>query len=112
VLVRRGDVLTDGQRRRIAIARALLRDAPIVVLDAADAELSTAERQPVLAALAALRDGRTAIVSSRDPETITGMDRVLWLERGGVHEDGPPSDLAADADSRLAGWLRTQDEIV
>ncbi|WP_193105179.1 ABC transporter transmembrane domain-containing protein [Brachybacterium sp. FME24] len=112
VLVRRGNVLTDGQRRRIAIARALLRDAPIVVLDAADADLSTAERQPVLAALAALVQGRTAIVSSRDPETITAMDRVLWFESSDVREDGAPTALAADPSSRLARWLRTQDESV
>lgn len=112
VLVRRGDVLTDGQRRRVAIARALLRDAPIVVLDAADAGLSGAERRPVLAALAALAEGRTAIVRSRDPETVTAMDRVLWFEGGEVREDGGPSALAADPDSRLATWLRAQDEAV
>ncbi|MGO2774598.1 MAG: ABC transporter transmembrane domain-containing protein [Brachybacterium tyrofermentans] len=112
VLVRRGDVLTDGQRRRVAIARALLRDAPIVVLDAADAGLSGAERRPVLAALAALTEGRTAIVRSRDPETVTAMDRVLWFEGGEVREDGGPSALGADPDSRLATWLRAQDETV
>lgn len=112
VLVRRGDVLTDGQRRRVAIARALLRDAPIVVLDAADAGLSGAERRPVLAALAALAEGRTAIVRSRDPETVTAMDRVLWFGGGEVREDGAPSVLAADPDSSLATWLRAQDETV
>ncbi|MGP9683360.1 ABC transporter transmembrane domain-containing protein [Brachybacterium sp. AOP3-A1-3] len=112
VLVRRGDVLTDGQRRRVAIARALLRDAPIVVLDAADAGLSGAERRPVLAALAALAEGRTAIVRSRDPETVTAMDRVLWFEGGEVREDGTPAVLASDPDSRLTTWLRAQDETV
>ncbi|MDN5688518.1 MAG: ATP-binding cassette domain-containing protein, partial [Brachybacterium sp.] len=110
VLRRRGDVLTDGQRRRVAIARALLRDAPIVVLDAADADLSAAERRPVLAALATLGQGRTAIVSSRDPETIAALDRVLWFEDGQVLEDGAPSALATDQGSRLARWLRSQDE--
>ena len=110
VLRRRGDVLTDGQRRRVAIARALLRDAPIVVLEAADADLSAAERRPVLAALATLGQGRTAIVSSRDPETIAGLDRVLWFEDGQVLEDGAPSALATEPDSRLARWLRSQDE--
>lgn len=110
VLRRRGDVLSDGQRRRVAIARALLRDAPIVVLEAADADLSVAERHPVMAALATLGEGRTAIVSSRDPETVSTLDRVLWFEAGQIREDGAPSTLAADPDSRLARWLRSQGE--
>ncbi|MGP5098528.1 ABC transporter transmembrane domain-containing protein [Brachybacterium alimentarium] len=112
VLVGRGNVLSDGQRRRIAIARALLRDAPIVVLDAADSGLSGAERRPVMAALVTLLEGRTAIVSSRDPETVAATDRVLWFEGGEVREDGAPSVLAAQEDSRLARWLRSQDESV
>ncbi|MGO2755208.1 MAG: ABC transporter ATP-binding protein [Brachybacterium alimentarium] len=112
VLVGRGNVLSDGQRRRIAIARALLRDAPIVVLDAADSGLSGAERRPVMAALVTLLEGRTAIVSSRDPETVAAADRVLWFEGGEVREDGAPSVLAAQEDSRLARWLRSQDESV
>ncbi|MFC7455936.1 ABC transporter transmembrane domain-containing protein [Brachybacterium sp. GCM10030267] len=112
VLFRRGDVLTDGQRRRVAIARALVRDAPVVVLDAADADLSGPERRPVLRALATLIEGRTAIVRSRDPETIAEMDRVLWLEAGDIREDGEPSALAADPGTRLATWLSRQDDSV
>src|SRR5699024_10825597 len=54
LLTRRGAALTDGQRRRLAIARAVLRDAPIVVLDRADADLAATEREGVLEALAAL----------------------------------------------------------
>ncbi|MFC7376194.1 MULTISPECIES: ABC transporter transmembrane domain-containing protein [unclassified Brachybacterium] len=112
VLYRRGDVLADGQRRRVAIARALVRDAPVVVLDAADADLSGPERRPVLRALATLIEGRTALVRSRDPETIAEMDRVLWLDAGDIREDGAPSTLATDPGTRLATWLSRQDDSV
>jgi len=105
LLVRRGAALTDGRRRRLAIARALLRDAPVVLLDRADAELAPRERAEVLAALDALAEGRTVLVHSRDPETVRGVDRVLWFEDGRLVEDGHPDQLAEDPHSRLSSWL-------
>ncbi|MFD4007557.1 ATP-binding cassette domain-containing protein [Brachybacterium paraconglomeratum] len=110
LLVRRGAALTDRRRRRIAIARALLRDAPVVLLDRADAELAPRERAEVLAALDTLGEGRTALIHSRDPETVLGADRVLWFEDGRLVEDGDPGALAADPDSRLATWLLEADD--
>lgn len=110
LLVRRGAALTDGRRRRIAIARALLRDAPVVLLDRADAELAPRERAEVLAALDALGEGRTVLIHSRDPETVRGADRVLWFEDGRLVEDGHPDLLADDPDSRLATWLLEADD--
>lgn len=110
LLVRRGAALTDGRRRRIAIARALLRDAPVVLLDRADAELAPRERAEVLAALDALGEGRTVLIHSRDPETVRGADRVLWFEDGRLVEDGHPDRLADDPDSRLATWLLEADD--
>ncbi|WP_311199879.1 ATP-binding cassette domain-containing protein [Brachybacterium paraconglomeratum] len=110
LLVRRGAALTDGRRRRIAIARALLRDAPVVLLDRADAELAPRERAEVLAALDALGEGRTVLIHSRDPETVRGADRVLWFEDGRLVEDGHPDRLADDPDSRLAIWLLEADD--
>ena len=110
VLARRGAALTDGSRRRIAIARALLRDAPIVVLDGADEDLAGTERDAVLTSLAALTAGRTAIVASREPATVTGMDRVVWFRDGAISEDAAPSALTEDPDSQYATWLRALEE--
>ena len=109
-LARRGAALSDGQRRRIAITRALLRNAPVVVLDDADADLAPADRDAVHRALASLTAGRTALISSREPETILGADRALCFESGVLAEDGAPARLAADPDSWLAVWLHTTAE--
>ena len=109
-LARRGAALSDGQRRRIAITRALLRNAPVVVLDDADADLAPAERDAVHRALDALTAGRTALISSQEPETILGADRALCFESGVLAEDGAPARLAADPDSWLAVWLHTAAE--
>lgn len=109
-LARRGAALTDGQRRRLAITRALLRDAPVVVLEDADADLMPAERDAVQRALGALTAGRTALISSREPETILDADRVLCFEAGALAEDGAPAELADDPDSWLAVWLRSTSE--
>ena len=109
-LLRRGEDLSDGQRRRIAIARALLRDAPIVVLDGADADIAPTERDAVRSGLAALVDGRTALIHSRDPENILTTDRVLWFESGDLTEDGAPGQLAEDPDSWLSSWIHAADQ--
>ena len=91
-------------------ARALLRDAPVVVLEDADADLMPAERDAVQRALGALTAGRTALISSREPETILDADRVLCFEAGALAEDGAPAELADDPDSWLAVWLRSTAE--
>lgn len=109
-LTRRGAALTDGQRRVIAITRALLRDAPVVLLDDADADLAPAERDLVQRALAALTDGRTALLSSQEPESILAADRALCFESGVLAEDGVPAQLAEDPDSWLAVWFHTAGE--
>ncbi|HEX7353047.1 ABC transporter transmembrane domain-containing protein [Brachybacterium sp.] len=109
VLVRRGAGLSDGQRRRIAITRALLREAPVVVLDGADEDLAHAEREDVRRALDVLAAGRTTLISSRDRETILAADRVLCFESGDLAEDGAPAPLAEDPDSWLSSWLHAAD---
>lgn len=106
LLIQRGSALSDGQRRRLAVARALLRDAPIVVLDQADADLAPRERDEVLDALDTLITGRTAIISSRQAETLLGADRIVWFAGGVIVEDASPAELSADPDSHFAHWLR------
>ena len=82
----------------------------MVVLEDADADLMPAERDAVQRALGALTAGRTALISSREPETILDADRVLCFEAGALAEDGAPAELADDPDSWLAVWLHTTAE--
>ena len=104
----RGDTLSGGQRQRIAIARALVRDAPIVILDEATTGLDPASRALVQTSIRELTRGRTTMAISHDLSTVEDLDRVLWLEDGGILEDGSPEQLLADPESRVARWASAQ----
>lgn len=82
-----GRRLSTGQRRRIALARAFLRDAPLVLLDEPTADLDPASTELVARAIDQLRVGRTVVLVAHRPELAARADRVLRLERGRiVHE--------------------------
>jgi ABC-type transport system involved in cytochrome bd biosynthesis fused ATPase/permease subunit len=81
--------LSGGERRRLAIARALLRDAPVLVLDEPTAGLDAAARDALLPALRALVEGRTALVVTHDPEVLAWAGRVVHVEDGRVREVAP-----------------------
>jgi ATP-binding cassette subfamily B protein len=100
--------LSGGQRQRLAVARAMLRKAPVVILDEATAGLDPASRDSVLSALDQLTEGRTSITITHDLNSAQSCDRVIWLEDGEIVEDGPPQSLQANPDSRFAGWVRRQ----
>jgi ATP-binding cassette subfamily B protein len=100
--------LSGGQRQRLAVARAMLRKAPVVILDEATAGLDPASRDSVLSALDRLTEGRTSITITHDINSAQSCDRVIWLEDGEIVEDGPPQSLLANPGSRFAGWVRRQ----
>lgn len=113
VLGARGDTLSGGQRQRIAIARALLRDTPVVVLDEATTGLDPRSRAQVSASLRELTRGRTTISITHDATQALAADRVVWLEGGRIVEDGAPDELMAQSDSRVRQWVehaRDQDQ--
>lgn len=85
----RGATLSGGQRQRIAIARALLRDSPVVVLDEATTGLDPDNAVAVREAIDTLTQGRTTIVVTHDEHTARACDRVVWIENGRVRWDGP-----------------------
>jgi ABC-type multidrug transport system fused ATPase/permease subunit len=78
----RGRRLSGGQRQRIAIARALVRNTPVLVLDEPTTGLDAAARDALLAPLRDLARGRTTVVISHDPEVLSWADRVVNLEDG------------------------------
>lgn len=86
--------LSGGQIRRIGIARALLRDAPVVIMDEPGEGLDGATAARLWSAAAARLAGRTLIVVSHQPEWVAHCDRVIVLDRGRVVGDGPPAALA------------------
>jgi ATP-binding cassette subfamily B protein len=89
----RGVKLSGGQRQRIAIARAFLKDAPILLLDEATAALDSESEEAIREALARLMRGRTVIAIAHRLATLRNFDRVVMLKAGKIIEDGPPDRL-------------------
>src|ERR1700733_15372481 len=89
----RGMKLSGGQRQRLAIARAFLMDAPIVLLDEATSALDTESEQSIQEALARLFRGRTVIAIAHRLSTLDAFDRIVVMDRGRIVEDGAPRRL-------------------
>jgi subfamily B ATP-binding cassette protein MsbA len=91
----RGVKLSGGQRQRIAIARAFLKDAPVLVLDEATSALDAESERHVQEALATLMRGRTTLVIAHRLSTVENADRIVVLERGRIVEIGSHNELIA-----------------
>ena len=91
----RGARLSGGQRQRIAIARAILKDSPILILDEATSELDSESEMYVQKALANLMVGRTTFVIAHRLGTIRRADKILVLEDGQIRESGTHTELMA-----------------
>ncbi|WP_245263412.1 ABC transporter ATP-binding protein [Azorhizobium doebereinerae] len=89
----RGVKLSGGQRQRIAIARAFLKNAPLLILDEATSALDTEAEESIREALESLMTGRTVITIAHRLSTLRNFDRILVLKGGAVVEDGAPDDL-------------------
>jgi subfamily B ATP-binding cassette protein MsbA len=93
----RGQNLSGGQRQRISIARALLKDAPVLILDEATAALDNESERRVQQELAILMKGRTTLVIAHRLSTIEAADRIIVLDRGSILEQGTHAELIARA---------------
>jgi subfamily B ATP-binding cassette protein MsbA len=98
----RGQKLSGGQRQRLAIARALLKNSPILILDEATSALDVESEQLVQDALANLMRNRTAFVIAHRLSTVRRADKIIALERGRVAEIGRHDELLANPDSVYA----------
>ena len=91
----RGVKLSGGQKQRLSIARALLKDAPILILDEATSAVDTATEHAIQEALTRLRQGRTCIVIAHRLSTIRAADQILVLESGQIVERGTHREIVA-----------------
>ena len=85
--------LSGGQRQRLAIARALLKDSPIVLLDEATSSLDSQSEELIRQALDRLMQARTVVAIAHRLSTLRSFDRIVVLDRGRVVQDGSPDDL-------------------
>ncbi len=109
-----GAKLSGGERQRISIARALLKNAPIVLLDEATASLDVENETKVQGALSRLLAGKTVLVIAHRMRTVEAADKIVVLADGKVAEEGAPSELLkkengifkrmAQLQSESAGW--------
>jgi ABC-type multidrug transport system fused ATPase/permease subunit len=93
VIGERGARLSGGERQRLAIARALLRDPPILILDEATAHLDAEAERDLQDAIARLTAGRTVLVIAHRLVTASRADRIVVLDRGVIVEEGAPHAL-------------------
>ena len=95
VIGENGDTLSGGERQRISIARAILKDAPIVLLDEATASLDVENESKIQQSISELVKNKTVIIIAHRMRTIANADKVVVLQNGQVVETGSPAELKA-----------------
>ncbi len=104
-----GSELSGGERQRISIARAFLKDAPIILLDEASASLDVENETAIQTALSRLIRNKTVMVIAHRMRTVSGADKIVVLADGVVQESGKPSELMQKG-GIFANMVRTQNE--
>ena len=103
-----GAKLSGGERQRISIARALLKDAPIVLLDEATASLDVENETKVQGALSRLLTGKTVLVIAHRMRTVEAADKIVVLADGKVAEEGSPAELLKKEDGLFRRMTKLQ----
>ena len=102
----RGIKLSGGQRQRIAIARAILKDVPILILDEATSALDSESEALIQRSLETLMDSRTSLVIAHRLSTIAKLDRIIVMENGQIIEDGRHDELITQNGAYARLWQR------
>jgi len=90
-----GETLSGGERQRISIARALLKDAPVILLDEATASLDAENETKIQSGISELVRNKTVIIIAHRMRTVLGADHIVVLDAGTVAEQGTPAELIA-----------------
>ena len=109
VIGENGSTLSGGERQRISIARALLKDAPVILLDEATASLDVENETAVQEAISGLVQNKTVLIIAHRMRTVMGADKVVVLAEGNVVEIGAPQELA-DKSGAFAHMVELQQE--
>jgi ATP-binding cassette subfamily B multidrug efflux pump len=102
----RGVKLSGGQRQRIAIARVMLKDAPILLLDEATSALDSEVEEAIQTSLYQLMEGKTVVAIAHRLSTIAAMDRLIVVDQGRIVEEGNHESLLAKGDLYARLWAR------
>lgn len=102
-----GETLSGGERQRVSIARALLKDAPIVLLDEATASLDVENETKIQAGISALVQNKTGLIIAHRMRTVANADKIVVLDKGSVVETGSPEELQIQ-NGIFAGMLKKQ----
>ena len=113
VLGERGVTVSGGQKQRISIARALLKNAPILILDDSVSAVDTRTEKIILDNLKASRAGKTTLLIAHRISTVEGLDKIIFLEDGRVEAVGPHDSLYASCPEyrRMVDLQRLEDEV-
>ena len=109
VIGENGETLSGGERQRISIARALLKDAPVILLDEATASLDAENETKIQAGISELIQGKTVIIIAHRMRTVRNADHIVVLGGGTVIEQGAPEDLMAKG-GEFARMVKLQQE--
>ncbi|MDB5976153.1 MAG: transporter related protein, partial [Nevskia sp.] len=106
----RGLKVSGGEKQRIAIARALLKDPPILILDEATSSLDSAAEQAILGALREATERRTTLVIAHRLSTITDADEIVVLDRGRIVERGTHYELLGRGGAYATLWAHQREQ--
>ncbi len=112
VLGERGVTVSGGQKQRISIARALMKDAPILILDDSVSAVDTKTEKNILGALKETREGRTTILIAHRISTVERMDKIIFIDNGEIVAVGPHTSLyrTCPAYARMVDLQKLEDE--